>query len=327
MNSESKSKTGEMTFWEHTEELLTRLRTILVSVFIAGAIVGFFPVNPTTFLDPLAITYTPIISVVLRQIERDLLPKDVVLIAGNMMDTAGIYLMMSALMGLIVSMPIIAYELYKFVNPALVETERRYMGRFIVSFVGLFVAGAFFSYKIIVPITLRVMLWFVYSSGAAMLIPIADFFSQVIVLIGVVGLFFTFPVFFILLVQFGIVNPDYLSSNRKAVYAGFIILAIVLTADPTPITDMILLVPFIILFEGTVLVSHYIQKNREKGVATQVSSLSSYSTFERNSGPVSVTSIMSSRRTPPNSGWNIPGSTQTTMFFSKSFSLRITAAG
>mgnify|MGYP001151857410 CR=1 FL=1 len=271
MKSGSKSKSGEMTFWEHTGELLGRLRTILVIVFIAGAIVGFFPVNPMTLLDPLAITYTPIISVVLRQIERELLPKDVVLIAGNMMDTAGIYLMMSALMGVIVSTPIIAYELYKFINPALLETERRYMGRFIGSFVGLFIAGAFFSYKIIVPITLRVMLWFVYSSGAALFIPIADFFTQVIVLIGVVGLFFTFPVFFVLLVQFGILNAGYLSSNRKSVYAGFIVLAIVLTADPTPITDMILLIPFMALFESTVLISHYIERKHGGMQATQAS--------------------------------------------------------
>jgi len=256
----SKSRSAEMTFWEHTEELLSRLRTILLSVFVAGAIVGFFPVNLATLLNPLAIAYTPIISVVLRQIERDLLPKDVVLIAGSVMDTAGIYLMMSALMGLIVSTPIIAYQLYRFINPALLETERRYMGRFIGSFVGLFIAGAFFSYKIIVPITLRVMLWFVYSSGAAMFIPIADFFTQVIVLVGVVGLFFTFPVFFVLLVLLGILKPDYLSSNRKGVYVGFFVLAIVLTADPTPITDMILLLPFIALFESTILISRYIER-------------------------------------------------------------------
>jgi sec-independent protein translocase protein TatC len=267
MNPGSKSKTAEMTFWEHTEELLSRLRIILVTVFMAGAIIGFLPVNPATLLDPLAITYTPIISVVLRQIERDLLPKDVVLIAGSVVDTAGIYLMMSALIGVIVSTPIIAYELYKFINPALLETERRYMGRFILSFVGLFIAGAFFSYKIIVPITLRVLLWFVYSSGAAMFIPIADFFDQVIVLIGVVGLFFTFPVFFVLMVELGILKSDFLSSNRKSVYAGFIILAVILTADPTPITDMILLVPFIALFESTVLISHYIERNRREDAA------------------------------------------------------------
>jgi len=263
----SKPKRAEMTFWEHTEELLSRLRIILVTVFIAGAVIGFLPVNPSTLLDPLAITYTPIISVVLRQIERELLPKDVVLIAGSVVDTAGIYLMMSALMGVIVSMPIIAYELYKFVNPALLETERRYMGRFILSFVGLFIAGAFFSYKIIVPITLRVLLWFVYSSGAAMFIPIADFFTQVIVLIGVVGLFFTFPVFFALLVQLSILKADFLSSNRKGVYAGFIILAVILTADPTPITDMIILLPFIVLFESTVLISRYIERNRKEDAA------------------------------------------------------------
>jgi len=256
----SKPRSAEMPFWEHTEELLSRLRTILVSVLIAGAVVGFLPMNPATLLDPLAVTYTPMVSVVLRQIERDLLPKDVVLIAGSVMDTAGIYLMMSALMGVMVSTPIIAYELYRFINPALLETERRYMGRFVGFFVGLFIAGAFFSYKIIVPITLRVMLWFVYSSGAAMFIPIADFFTQVAVLIGVVGLFFTFPVFFVLLVQLGILEPYYLSSNRKGVYAGFLILAIILTADPTPITDMILLVPFIVLFESTVLISRYIER-------------------------------------------------------------------
>jgi len=260
MKSGSKSKTAEMTFWEHTEELLSRLRIILVSVFIAGAAIGFLPVNPATLLDPLAITYTPIISVVMRWIERDLLPKGVVLIAGSIMDTAEIYLMMSVLVGVIVSTPIIAYELYGFINPALLQTERRYMGRFILSFVGLFIAGAFFAYKIIVPITLIVMLWFVSSSGAAMFIPIADFFNMVIVLVGVVGLFFTFPVFFVLLVQFGILKSEYFTVHRKPIYAVFIILAVVLTPDPTPITDILLLIPFIFLFETTVFVSRRIER-------------------------------------------------------------------
>jgi len=254
-----------MTIWEHTGELISRLKIVIVSVFVSGAAIGFFPTDLRALFDPLSMSYTPLASVIMRKIKSDVLPANVTLIAGNIMDTAGIYLLVSLMAGLIVCTPLIAYELYMFINPALYKHERKFVGRFIVSFVVLFLAGATFSYVIVVPITMRVLLWFVYMSGAALLIPLGDFFTQVILLLVALGLFFTFPVFFVLLVKFGVISGEFLTSNRKMIYGAFIVLAVILTADPTPITDMIILVPFIILFEMTVFVSKYVEKSRNIG--------------------------------------------------------------
>jgi len=259
----SRPKTAEMTFWEHTAELLSRLRIILASVILAGVAIGFLPTDIASIFNPLSFNYTPLVSIVLKRIQRDLLPPNVVLIAGSVVDTATVYLVMSMLVGVAVCTPVIAYELFMFTNPALYPHERKFMFRFMFSFIVLFVAGAIFSYKVVIPVTLRVLLWFIFSAGAAPFIPIADFVYQVVTLIVVVGLFYTFPVFFVLLVKQGIIPSDYLTTNRKGVYVAFLVAAIVLTADPTPITDMLLFVPFVVLFEMTVWVSKYLEKRAE----------------------------------------------------------------
>lgn len=262
MTTESRDR-GKMSFWEHLIEFISRLRISILSVLVAGVGIGFFPARPEEILRNPGL-YTPLLSVILGRIRTDLLPKEVVLIAGGIADTAYVYLLTSFLLGLLFASPIVAYEIYAFLRPALYEHERRFAATFMLSFLGLLFSGAIFSYLVVTPTTIRVMVWFIQTTPAQPLITLLDFVNTVIVTVAFVAIMFTFPVFFSVLAKAGFVDHTALETNRRNIYVGFIIASIILTADPTPVTDIILLAPFAILLEATIVVAKRIKPGREK---------------------------------------------------------------
>ncbi|HID17332.1 TPA: hypothetical protein EYP26_03470 [Candidatus Bathyarchaeota archaeon] len=259
----------KMSFMEHTVELLQRLKVILIAVFGIGFLVGFFPLDVRKLftLYPSSMEYEPLVSLIFKKISEDLLPEGASLIAGRFLDTAYIYLTLSILVGVMLSSPIIAYELYKFFNPALYRSERKLAAKAVISFIGLFTMGAALCYKLILPITFRILMWFIQSAAALPLINVSDFVSMVVVLIIGVGLLYTSPIYITLLVRRGIMSVDHLTRNRKYIYGIFIIIIAAVTPDPTIVSDVILLIPFIAIYETTILVCKKIGKDREKRAA------------------------------------------------------------
>ncbi|MGQ9542670.1 MAG: twin-arginine translocase subunit TatC [Candidatus Bathyarchaeia archaeon] len=252
-----------MTFWEHLDELLSRLKIIFISVITSGLIIGFWPVDPRGFLE-FPMLYQPIISIILQKMKSDLLPSGTSLIAGGLMDTAYIYIMMAFLIGFVVSSPIIGYELYAFINPALYPSERRMIARFLLPFLGLFIFGVVMAYLLILPLTFKIIVWFIVTAGALPLINIKDFYMMIITLLIGSGLLYTVPLFLVTLVQVGILSSRNLTENRKLLYVGFLVLTAVITPDPTIITDLIILLPFITIFESAIFAAKRVEKNRDR---------------------------------------------------------------
>ena len=250
-----------MGFWEHLDELLSRLRIVLVTVIVSGLLIGFWPADVRGFLDPTGL-YQPIISVIMLRMRHDLLPANAMLIAGGLMDTAYVYIYLSFLIGIVVSSPIIGYELAAFINPALYPHEKRYIGRFMFAFLGLFAFGVLLSYFLIIPVTFRIILWFITSGGAEPFINVQDFYNMIITLMIGSGLLYTAPVFVVLLVQVGILPADFIAQNRKMMYIAFLVVTAVITPDPTILTDVIIMIPFIVIFEVAVLIAGRIERSR-----------------------------------------------------------------
>ena len=250
-----------MSFWDHLDEFLSRMRIVFITVIVSGIFIGFFPVNPKGLLDP-AGGYEPIISVIMHRIKNDILPSQASLIAGGLMDTAYVYVALAFLIGIAVSSPIIGYQLYAFITPALYPSEKKNIGKFLTAFLILFVFGIIIAYLAILPLTMRIILWFIESGGAEPLINIQDFYSMVILLIIGSGLLYTVPVFLVLLVQVGILPSNFIEGKRKIVYVAILVVTAVITPDPTIITDVIILVPFLILFESAVLVAKRVERNK-----------------------------------------------------------------
>ena len=247
------------TIWDHLHELSQRLRVILYAVVLPTIFFMVFPTNASFLRDPFAF-YDPLIAVVLRQVVTDALPPGVQLIAGELTAPLEIYLIGSAVLGIAVSSPVIAYEIYRYVDPALYPEERRAVYPFIASFSVLFVIGAAFGYKIIAPFTIWAMIPFFNIAGATPFIYVMDFYNLVFVTALATGFSFTMPVFFVLLVRFGIVRTSYVTARRRYIYAAMYVVTAIVTPDGGPLADLALFAPMVLLLEVAVLFGRRYEK-------------------------------------------------------------------
>lgn len=255
----------ELTFWEHTKELLTRLKRIFLPIIIATLISMLIPIDiPSMNLSVSNPWYPTLTTFVINKVMKDFLPPDAKLIPIGLMDPLETYIISSLIIGISLSIPIIVYETYKFINPALYEHERKFLYRLTISFTALFLFGIVFGYLFVMPITMRILLLSAKLLSLEPQYSFSSFFSVIIGGIFVCGLAFTFPVFITTLIKFGIVKTEYFSKNRKYLYAAILIALAILTADPTIVSDIILFIPIFILMELTIIIGKRIEKSKSK---------------------------------------------------------------
>ena len=247
--------------WSHLTELASRLKIILYSLFLTTTLFMVFPANSDFLHDPFGF-YDPLIALVLRQVTKDVLPPSVQLIAGEFTAPLEIYLIASLLLGIATSAPVIGYEIYRYVDPALYPDERKAIYPFVISFTALFLIGSIFGYKILAPFMLWAMIPFFRLTGAVPIIFVMDFYNLVFITALTSGFSFTLPVFFVLLVKFGIIKTSYVTSRRRYIYAGLYVITAVVTPDGGPIADIALFVPMAILLELAVFFGKRIEKRQ-----------------------------------------------------------------
>jgi sec-independent protein translocase protein TatC len=242
----------EQPFWDHLDDLAKRLRRILIVVFLATIIFSTLPSDPQTLLKLDFTDYRPVVSIILEIIQNRLLPEGVNLIAFNWLDAFYIYILVSLALGILVTLPYIAYQLYQFIMPALYVNERRYAVRFILAFVALFSVGALYAYFLLLPTTFKVLYRFVYQTRISPLYSVKDFFNMVTLGLVGSGLFYTFPIVIYLLVKADLIEVETLKSNRKQVFVVLAVFTAILTPDPTPFSMLLMSIPFYLLYEVTI---------------------------------------------------------------------------
>lgn len=260
MISNSHTREQVSTIWEHITELSQRLKVVLYSLLATTVFFMTFPANASVLKNPLAF-YNPIIALVLQQVVKDVLPPGIQLIAGEFTAPLEIYLIASVILGIATSAPVIAYEIYRYVDPALYPDERKAVYPFLISFTVLFLIGIAFGYKILAPFMLWAMLPFFRLTSSLPIISVMDFYNLVFVTTLVTGFAFTLPVFFVLLVRFGILQTSYVTTRRKYVYAAMYIVTAVITPDGGPLADIALFVPMVILLEIAVFFGKRYEKS------------------------------------------------------------------
>jgi sec-independent protein translocase protein TatC len=266
------SEDSELSIWDHLDELAHRLRVIILSVIIMSIIFAVFPSDPSViwrfdFTDNRALILT-----IMEYIQNGLLPNpDVNLIAFNWMDTFYIYILVSVVLGVISSVPVIAYQLFKFIAPALYPNERKWVVAFTISFIVLFSLGAVYAYFILLPTTFKVLYGFVFQSRVIPFFSVKDFYNMVAVGMLGSGLFYTFPLVLFLLVYANLLEVSTLKRNRKQFFVVMLIVTAILTPDPTPFSMLLMSIPFYVLFEGTIQILSRMKKPKpdlvlEKGI-------------------------------------------------------------
>ena len=163
--------------------------------------------------------------------------------------------------GLFLSSPVILYQLWRFISRALKRNEKKYALIFgLLSFV-FFISGCVFGYFIIIPIGMNFLLGF-SSEFVRPMISISKYVSFAATLIFAFSLVFQLPLIILFLTQIGVVTPKFLSKRRKEVLVFIFILAAVFT-PPDVITQILMALPLIILYELGVIFSKIMYRSRE----------------------------------------------------------------
>jgi len=262
---ENKEKAEErlMNFWEHTEELAKRLRIVLSTLIISTVAMMVLPADLSFLKNPLEF-YKPLVAVILRSIREQILPPNVELIGLEFTAPIQLYVIASFIFGVAVTVPVFAYEVYKFIDPALYPHERIDVYPFVASVSVLFVVGALFGYRVLMPYLILAMVPFFSAVGAEMVISIMDFYNILFVTTVITGLAFSFPVYFVLLVKYGIVGTGIITSNRRYLYAALFILTMILTPDGGfPLGNFMIWIPMVLLMEIGILFAHRYEKKGE----------------------------------------------------------------
>lgn len=246
----------KLTFWGHVVELFRRLRIIFFVIAFFTIIVMVVPIS----LESSDGWYPTITSSAIAQMQRDFLPAGAQLLPVHWVAPLEVYLFTSLILGVMFSSPVIAYELYKFINPALRKREKKAVFKFVAPFVGLYLAGSTVGYFLIAPIMMRTLMAFASLLGLPPIYEFADFYSLVGGTLFISGLIFTFPVFLIALVKARFITTGFIKRNRKYIYAGAIILISIIDPEPGLVTETVLFLPILILMESSLLIARRIEK-------------------------------------------------------------------
>jgi sec-independent protein translocase protein TatC len=227
----------EMGFLDHLEEFRWRIIKSLAAVII-GAIISF------VFIDIIMkILVAPTLKI------GDQFTLQVLKVQGMFMVKWGL----AFVGGFILGLPIITYQLWKFVAPGLYGTEVRYILPIIIFTYVAFLCGILFAYFVIIPFSLK----FFTSMGYGDVqnnISINYYFSFITWLMMGAGIIFEMPIVSFILSSVGILTPKFLRTYRRHAIVAIMVLSAFIT-PPDPVSMIIMTFPLIILYEISVLVS------------------------------------------------------------------------
>ena len=159
-------------------------------------------------------------------------------------------------------LPVIFYQLWKFISPGLLAKEKKYLIPFLFSSTILFLAGALFCFVIILPFAMTFLLGYKTGSITPM-ISVGSYVDFCMKLILAFGAIFELPLAIIFLAKFGIVSPGGLAKNRKYAILFSFVAAAALTPTPDAFNQTLMAVPIIILYEIGILLSMIIYRKKK----------------------------------------------------------------
>ena len=244
-----------MSFLDHLEELRWNIVKALVGLLIATILCAVF----SDYI---------VQNILMRPLHAAGLKAQVLAPYGIVL----LYMQAILICGLILSMPNTLLWLWKFVSPGLLQKERRYVSK-IVFFTSLcFFAGVAFSYFILLPISLKFFAGF-GTQSIDLNIAIDQYISFVLTLLLGAGLVFELPMVSYFLTRLGFLTPAFMRHYRRHSIVVILIIAAVVTPTPDPMTQLMLALPMMALFEISILVSKIAMKKKEESEAEEDTSI------------------------------------------------------
>lgn len=249
----------KMPLTEHLTELRKRLIVIVSAVGIGFVLSFYFSKTIFVFLTkPLSseIAYRPEFPYVFF-IEKG--TPSLVFLAPT--EAFWMYLKVSLITGLFLTLPIVFYQLWKFIAPGLMPKEKHYALPFVIFSTTLFVMGALFCFYFTLPFAIK----FLLSYGTEQLKPmlsVGNYIDFCLKFLLAFGLIFEIPLAIIFLSRIGIVTPAFLARHRKyAILLAFVVSAL-LTPTPDIFNQTLMAIPIMVLYEAGILAARIFARKK-----------------------------------------------------------------
>jgi sec-independent protein translocase protein TatC len=241
---------AEMPFLDHLEELRWRLIYSL-GAFAVGMVVAFALVSK---VDVIGFLEQPVLPY---------LPKGRKLVFTHPGDVFGIVLNASLVFGLLLASPVIVYQIWAFLSPALYKHEKRVIVPVLVGAVLLFAGGVALAYYMVLPLTLGFLLTF-QSSALEPMITARDYFGFATSMSLALGAVFELPILILALTALGLVTPALLNQFRRHAVVACVVGAAFITPGSDPLSMLALAGPLYLLFEVSVILSTVVYRRRQR---------------------------------------------------------------
>ncbi|MFI5451907.1 twin-arginine translocase subunit TatC [Pedobacter sp. UC225_61] len=169
--------------------------------------------------------------------------------------------------GLILGVPYLLFEIWLFIKPALLETERKSSQGFVFFASILFLSGVLFGYYFIAPWSINFLINFTVDPSIQNTFTIDSYLSTVLTLTLGTGIIFQLPVVIFVLSKLGVMTPQFMRKNRRYAAVLILIVAAVVTPTADPFTMMIVALPLFLLYELSIMISANIQRKKLKAEA------------------------------------------------------------
>lgn len=241
---------NELTLEQHLNELRKRL-TIVAVFFVINVIIGFFIAKP-----------------LIHYLQYSEHAKSLQLHAFNVTDPLKIFFQADFVIALVLTMPVIMYQLWAYVSPGLYAYEQKATLRYIPYVIVLFIAGVAFSYMILFPYIMKFMMEWSQDMNVEQTIGINEYFQFLFKITIPFGFVFQLPVIMHFVARIGLVTPMWMASVRKYAYFSLLVIAAII-APPEVVSHLMITIPLCILYEVSIWIARlgyrqYLRSERKR---------------------------------------------------------------
>jgi sec-independent protein translocase protein TatC len=244
-----RTTSGEMPFLDHLEELRWRMLWSLLAIIVA-TVVGFLLV---TSFDVLGLLIAPITPFLDESKLKFLSPTEPFFIT----------LKLALGVGLLLASPIIIYQAWAFLSPALMPNEKRSIVPSLYFGLVLFMVGVAMAYFIALPVTLRFTMGF-QTASLEQSIVIGEYLSVVLRLLFAFGVLFELPVLILTLTAMGLVTPEFLAEKRRHAILLITVACALITPGDVVVLTVLMMMPLVLLYEVSIGLSKLVVRRRSR---------------------------------------------------------------
>jgi len=269
-NKKEKEQKAEMSFLDHLEALRWHIIKSVVAICIFGTLAYIYsdfiwdsillaPRKPDFWTSRMLIKLGDFFGYK----SPGLMTKDLNLINFDLSGQFMVDVWTAIIAGFIIAFPYVMYQFWSFIKPALYENEKRHASGAVAIMSGLFFIGVLFGYYLIVPFSLDWLAQYSISKDVVNQINILSYISSVTSIVIAGGVAFELPVLVYFLSKIGVLTPKFLRKYRRHSYVILLIIAAIIT-PPDVLSQMIVSIPLIILFEVSIFISAHVDKANKR---------------------------------------------------------------